>query len=256
MDEHRLERCEAFLASTSQVSRHKRSLENKIRKLQRERVENEKRGILQKVRIREAAPHGVVVNTAWSVRDAVERFKQYDFLKRYSADSQRELDEVLKTMFADSDARKAYIASLVSVSYFPSVCKDGCIFVAAVDGHPRGITRVVGCCMFVCNGIDASLLDYDGIKECCSMRLLPMSEIVIQDHHLEMGCRLWAWRERREQVFLHGIDNVHLGLSTRETMFRDVCDHKNLCLRCGEGGHKADGCSASKRAAWAGGDAL
>ena len=221
--------------------------------MQRERVEIEKRGILQKVRIREAAPQDDVVNAAWRVRDAVERFKQYDFLKRYSADSQKELDEVLKTMFADSDDRKAYIASLVDVSYFPSPCKDGCIFVAAVEGHPRGISRVVGYCMFPGNGVDASYLEYDGIR---SMRLLPMSEIVLQDHHRDMGCSLWAWRERREQVFMHGIDKVHLGFSTRDKMFRDVCEDKNLCLRCGGTGHMADVCIASKRVDWAGGDAL
>ena len=254
MDEQRLERCDAFLTSMS--PRQKRSLENKIKKLQRERVEIEKRGILQKVRVREAAPHDDVVNTAWRVRDAVERFKQYDFWKRYSTDSQKELDEVLKTMFADSDDRKAYIARLVDVSYFPSPCKDGCIFVAAVEGHPHGISRVVGSCMFPGNKVDVSYLEYDGIEKCCSMRLLPMSEIVLQDHHHDMGCRLWAWRERREQVFMHGLDKVHLGFSTRDTMFRDVCEDKNLCLRCGGAGHKADGCSASKRVDWAGGDAL
>ena len=256
MELQRLERCDAFLSSASPVSRQKRSLENKIRKLQRERVEIEKRGILQKVRIREAAPRDDVVDTAWRVRDAVERFKQYDFLKRYSADRQKELDEVLKTMFADSDARKAYIASLVGVSYFPSPCKDGCIFVAAVEGHPRGISRLVGSCIFPGNGEDHTLLEFDGIKKCCSMRLLPMSDIVLQSQHLDMGCRLWAWRERREQVFLHGLDNVHLGFSTRDAMFRNVCEDKNLCLRCGGNGHRADGCSATKMVAWAGGELI
>jgi hypothetical protein len=255
MDEQRLERCNAFLSSTPTVGWRNTGLERKIKKLQRERVEVEKRGILQKLRIREAAPRDDIVSTAWRVRDAVERFKQYDFLKRYGAESQKELDEVLKTMFADGDARKAYIASLAGVSSFPTTCKDGCIFVAAVEGA-AGISRVVGFCMFSSHFECDCTFEYDGIKNCCSLRLLPMSEIVLQEHHYDMGCRVWAWRERRAQVFLHGIDNVHLGFSTRDGMFQEVCGDKNLCRRCGGDGHTADGCRAAQRAAWAGGDAL
>lgn len=257
MDRRRLELCDAFLSiKPAKKRRHDSSWNHTIKELQRERVEIEKRHILQKIRVRERGTDDDVVNTARRVSDAVECFKQYDVSKRFDSDTQKELDEVLKTMFADSDARKAYIASLARVAYFPSACRDGCIFIAAVEGHPSGVSRVIGHCMFTGGDNDVSLSDYNGSNDGCTMKLLPMSEIVLQENDFDIGCRVWAWREIREQVFLHGIDKVHLGYSTRESMFRNVCILKDLCSRCGRKGHKAVECSEPKKAAWAGGDAL
>ena len=259
-DKQRLELCDAFLSIKPQKRQaHDSRPETRrieiLYTIQRQAVEVEKKGLVQKLRLRDSDTD-VVTNTAWRIRDAVDAFIQYNFMDRFNADNQKALDEVLTTMFADKDARKTFINGLIDAPSVGCSNNDGCIFVAAVEGHPSGIERFVGRCQFE-GSLDHAMhtLEIDGIEKGSNVRLLPMSEIVLQER-THNTLLLWAYNERREQVYRHGIDRVHHGFTSRECMFVDVCRQKDLCRRCGGMGHRERACCAVNKAAWAGGAAL
>ena len=240
-DKRRLELCEAFI---SNIRAQGSADEERLDELKREAVLAEKEAAVQAIRLRE----NTADNEAWTVRDAVDAFLHRGILQRLNADNQQALDKVLQPMFADKDVRKAYIRSLVDARGAVKN-NDGCIFVAAVEGHPDGIKRFVGYVEYSTAAYQMSASVLDGAR---SVRLLPRHEMVMQARdNVLITPMLWASYERAEQVYLHGIDSVHPAGRSREEMFAYVCDRKGLCGRCGRLGHHAAVCGAESRADWA-----
>ena len=249
----RLELCDEFLSKQKTAPATDCWREKLFDTLCREAVLAERKAVLQRIRIRDA--DSAAVGPMWVVRDAVDEFMQTGVVHRLN--DQRALDEVLQTLVADKGAREACINGLVNAKDLVLPTKEGLIFVAAVEGHPDGITRIVAHVEF--QRYDCRMYAHTYLAGArCSARLLPSHELVAQTpHNIHATALTWSFLERAEQAYRYGIGSVHIPFAlTREHFFAMACAYKGLCIRCGRLGHQAPACCAVNMADWAGAGAL